>query len=296
MLDQSSGFSAGLALVRPLHDDTFLDERCSASFNPREQLTYVEAPSGAPRLRVFFRREAQVRPVTGLEAYAAVLVVGEQSFAKVYAVGLGVSNPPSGPVPWFLDANSQDFEHDPAAAAQQRIVLAIYPCKVRPGVPLGQVLTLPLPSASLTARPDPPRLPTLDNAPTRALSFLRHANRVLIALLTPEQRVAFVERLGLTSEVLALLPLDCRDELVSFARPLPRALTPRPGSSAAAGQSVQLPPIRVFEPEVQPEWGAERAWTPSGSRRGREGSPRLGEYESAGLDVYGGEYGVMQSQ
>ncbi|GAA6032691.1 hypothetical protein JCM8097_000744 [Rhodosporidiobolus ruineniae] len=202
-----------------------------------EHIAYVEAsPSaaGAP-IRVGFKREQGVREVQGTEGYAAFVQVGNgQTWCKVYATGAGVEK---GHFPWFIDCSLGGFCPGPKEAiTAQRITLRISPVLLKPDVHLGtghllvkdiekiedvavQFCWIYLTRSHLDllgVLEDQPSQSWLRSETAAALSFLRTSNRLLTALLTPEQRVSFVDQLSADEEAMQDLPQAAKDELRRF--------------------------------------------------------------------------------
>ncbi|GAA5994970.1 Swc4p [Rhodotorula paludigena] len=238
---QASGFSAAV-IIDPQGPPTApMVEHRPLALGPTETATWIEGTPGV-QVRVFFTREHQFKPVVGLEAYAAYVLVDEGTpWVKIYAIGEGVQLPPNHtqPWPWFLDADLGGAAADLQETLGKKVSLKIYRCELLPGVELGYGQLYSKDVAKIdrehpvcimnwhyASRQQLDMLGLL-NGPSQAdsfvppspltssLAFLRHASRILLDLATPEQRVAFIERLSTSSEVLQLLPETAQRELTA---------------------------------------------------------------------------------
>ncbi|BGP12759.1 hypothetical protein JCM10213_007274 [Rhodosporidiobolus nylandii] len=245
MRHPASGFSALLKLSTSTGGrpggatDLPLPEWSPVALTPTECTAYVEGHARA-LFRVFFTRSPDLKPVVGLEAYAAFLQVDEQqAFVKVYACGAGVETKHA--FPWYLDGTFGDLPNSPGEAVTSKVTLSIFRCHLRPGIDLGtgHLFTKDIAKMDETKGPIlrfswhymrgeqlelfgvlprpsqlPPPVPPA--ATDSALAFLRLASRIAISLMSDEQRLAFVDCLGHSPEALALLPEDAQKELVDF--------------------------------------------------------------------------------
>ncbi|BGP21718.1 hypothetical protein Rt10032_c01g0421 [Rhodotorula toruloides] len=228
---------------------------------------WMEGIPGAA-CRVFFRRDSSLRPVTQLEAYVGFLFVdGRNPWCKVYACGEGVTDPEeqSGPIPWYLDAFLGDLPPSLETTDQRRVDLKIYRCWPKEGTVLGigqltvsdvELMDQERPVAvfswqyashsQLEALGAVDRPASIPDSLADAIAFLRGANRLLLSMMTQDQRLQFIDRLAATPEILSRLPYDMQNELrvLSLAnhqqrlqQPDTPASTPGPASQPKTQQA-----------------------------------------------------------
>ncbi|GAA5850161.1 hypothetical protein JCM8547_001026 [Rhodosporidiobolus lusitaniae] len=251
MLHHDSGFSAGLRLLPSPHST--LGPTLSRCTNPEIDLVelapamtdqpfaYVEGGAQRQGVRVLFARLAEVKRVEGLEAFAAFVRVGEEKpILKVYAMGEGVQQYDGA---WFIDAVLPIPPVEPSKAMEVVVMLSLHKVQLKPGTKLGSGHLLSGDVATMSQKaevsfswhvlshahlelfgllPRDPPLPALPPPPPSAasiaLSFLRRTTHTLVSLLTPEQRLAFMDKLAKDEEAVGMLPEGVRGELEGFSR------------------------------------------------------------------------------
>ncbi|GAA5980257.1 hypothetical protein JCM10908_001591 [Rhodotorula pacifica] len=232
----------------------FLVEHAPTVLETGQIVAYVEA-SDEP-IRVLFWRDAAIKPVEGLEAYAAFLhLPDEQPWCKVFAIGGGVLELPG--LDWYIDGDLGLPAPTLAETARYCAMLKIFRCTLKPGAQLGygyvssadvaavdettpvcvfawhfvtrrQLELLGVGASRITPHTSnplsfriapavrPETMPPNELAP--ALEFLRLANRLLVSLLTADQKSKFIKLLSTSQEAQQLLQVDDLRKLEGFGK------------------------------------------------------------------------------
>ncbi|GAA5980222.1 hypothetical protein JCM11641_005511 [Rhodosporidiobolus odoratus] len=273
-----TGFSAIVSLrpglTSPPSDPSL--QEYAPIWSPPLAESYIEGSDA--QIRVYFERHDGLKQIDGLEAYAAFLHVdGGQPFVKIYAVGHGVR---TGTFTWFLDSKFGELASTPRDVPSNTVQLKLYPITLKPETELGtghlhlsdvqSVSQIPivefrwtylsrrlLESYGFVEGPSQSNL-SLPSIESATIAVLNNATRIAIELMTPEQRLAFVDRLGSSAAILALLPDQTRDELKRFG-------------PTAGGRAYQQSGRAGYEGERESEY---EAFTPQSL-----GPPAYDEYE-----------------
>ncbi|GAA5866154.1 hypothetical protein JCM3774_004100 [Rhodotorula dairenensis] len=224
---------------------------------------YVEASDES--IRVLFHRDRTIQPVAGLEAYAAFLYLpDEQPWCKVFAIGRGVLELPG--LDWYIDGDLGPPAPTLAETAQTCATLKIYRCTLKPDAQLGygyvsstdvaavdetspvcvfawhfvtkhqlELLVIGAPRIvphvedplGFTIAPVVKPEATLQDELAPALDFLRISNRLLVSLLTADQKSKFLKLLATCPEAQSLLQVEqlCALDRVGFGTVQPNADT-----------------------------------------------------------------------